>query len=178
MASDVNWDAVAACESGGNWGTATGNGFYGGLQFLPSTWRSNGGRGMPHQASRAEQIRVAENVRRTQGMGAWPVCGGRGLHSGGQPRHQVAPPQRHVLAAPATQQPPKQVVAPAAKHRELRSVAVGNTAYMVLPGDSLTAIAEVHRLGGWERLWAANRAAISDPNLIYPNQTLQLPLGE
>ncbi len=77
-ADTVNWDAVAACESGGNWSTNTGNGYYGGLQFLPSTWRAHGGRGMPHQASRAEQIRVAERVLQTQGLGAWPVCGRRG----------------------------------------------------------------------------------------------------
>ena len=76
--SGVNWDAVAACESGGNWGTATGNGYYGGLQFTMGTWRANGGSGSPHQASREEQIRVAENVLRTQGIKAWRVCGRRG----------------------------------------------------------------------------------------------------
>jgi hypothetical protein len=74
----VNWDAVASCESGGNWHTATGNGYYGGLQFTMSTWRSNGGSGSPHQASREEQIRVADNVLKSQGIGAWPVCGRRG----------------------------------------------------------------------------------------------------
>jgi len=77
-ADSVNWDAVAACESGGNWGINTGNGYYGGLQFTMSTWRSNGGAGSPHYASREEQIRVAENVLRSQGIGAWPVCGRRG----------------------------------------------------------------------------------------------------
>lgn len=77
-ADSVNWDAVAACESGGNWAINTGNGFYGGLQFTIGTWRANGGSGMPHQSSREEQIRVAENVLRTQGIGAWPVCGRRG----------------------------------------------------------------------------------------------------
>lgn len=74
----VNWDAVAACESGGNWAINTGNGFYGGLQFTLGTWHANGGSGMPQNASREEQIRVAENVLRTQGIGAWPVCGRRG----------------------------------------------------------------------------------------------------
>ena len=73
--SSVNWDAIAKCESGGNWAINTGNGYYGGLQFSPATWRSNGGTGMPHQASREEQIRIAENVLRTQGIGAWPTCG-------------------------------------------------------------------------------------------------------
>jgi hypothetical protein len=74
----VNWDAIAQCESGGNWAINTGNGYYGGLQFTLGTWHANGGSGMPNQASRAEQIRVAENVLRTQGLGAWPVCGRRG----------------------------------------------------------------------------------------------------
>lgn len=73
--SSVNWDAVAQCESGGNWSIDTGNGYYGGLQFSPATWKANGGKGMPDNASREEQIRVAENVVRSQGIGAWPVCG-------------------------------------------------------------------------------------------------------
>ncbi len=73
--SSVNWDAVAKCESGGNWAANTGNGFYGGLQFKPATWAANGGVGAPHQASREEQIRVAEKVAAKQGMGAWPTCG-------------------------------------------------------------------------------------------------------
>jgi hypothetical protein len=74
-ADSVDWDAIAQCESSGNWAINTGNGYFGGLQFLPSTWRANGGTGMPHNASREEQIRVAENVLRTQGIGAWPTCG-------------------------------------------------------------------------------------------------------
>jgi len=73
--STVNWDAVAQCESGGNWSINSGNGYYGGLQFSPATWTANGGKGLPSQASRDEQIRVAENVLRTQGIGAWPACG-------------------------------------------------------------------------------------------------------
>jgi resuscitation-promoting factor RpfE len=76
--SGMNWDAVAACESGGNWAINTGNGYYGGLQFTIGTWHANGGTGSPAGASREEQIRVAENVVRTQGIGAWPVCGRRG----------------------------------------------------------------------------------------------------
>lgn len=76
--SGVDWDAVAACESGGNWSTNTGNGYYGGLQFTLGTWQANGGSGSPHNASREEQIRVAENVLQSQGIGAWPVCGGHG----------------------------------------------------------------------------------------------------
>ncbi|MEV0030291.1 transglycosylase family protein [Nocardia sp. NPDC050793] len=74
-ASGHNWDAVAQCESSGNWSTDTGNGFSGGLQFTDSTWAANGGTGSAADASREEQIRVAENVLATQGPGAWPVCG-------------------------------------------------------------------------------------------------------
>jgi ABC-type transport system substrate-binding protein len=72
------WDNLAQCESTGNWATNTGNGYYGGLQFTMSTWRANGGSGSPHQASKDEQIRVANNVLKSQGIGAWPVCGKRG----------------------------------------------------------------------------------------------------
>ena len=74
-ADTVNWDAIAQCESGGNWSTNTGNGAYGGLQFKQATWSANGGVGNPATASREEQIRVAENVLRTQGLDAWPTCG-------------------------------------------------------------------------------------------------------
>ena len=79
QADSVNWDAVAECESGGNWSTSTGNGFSGGLQFTPSTWAAYGGSGDASTASKAEQIRVAENVLDGQGIGAWPNCGPLGL---------------------------------------------------------------------------------------------------
>ena len=68
------WDKLAQCEAGGNWSINTGNGFYGGLQFTLSTWRAYGGTGMPHEASREEQIAVAERVQDAQGWGAWPAC--------------------------------------------------------------------------------------------------------
>jgi uncharacterized protein YabE (DUF348 family) len=68
------WDALAKCEAGGNWAINTGNGYYGGLQFNLGTWRANGGTGMPHQASREEQIAVGQRVQASQGWGAWPGC--------------------------------------------------------------------------------------------------------
>ncbi|MGH3934386.1 MAG: transglycosylase family protein [Pseudonocardiaceae bacterium] len=72
------WDRLAQCESGGNWAINTGNGYYGGLQFDQSTWSSNGGTRYapyPHQASREEQIAVAQKVRNDRGgYGAWPSC--------------------------------------------------------------------------------------------------------
>lgn len=87
------WDRVAACESGGNWSIATGNGYYGGLQFSLSSWRAAGGAryaSSPNRASKAQQIAVAQNLLRMQGPGAWPVCSRRagltkanGLASGG-----------------------------------------------------------------------------------------------
>jgi resuscitation-promoting factor RpfC len=77
-ADSVNWDAIAQCESGGNWSINAGNGHYGGLQFKQATWTANGGVGNPATAPRTEQIRVAENVLRSQGLKAWPKCGPRG----------------------------------------------------------------------------------------------------
>jgi hypothetical protein len=68
------WDRLAECESSGDWSINTGNGYYGGLQFLPSSWEAAGGTGMPHEASRETQIAVAENLLEMQGWGAWPAC--------------------------------------------------------------------------------------------------------
>ncbi|AKU15727.1 transglycosylase family protein [Luteipulveratus mongoliensis] len=75
------WDRVASCESGGNWSISTGNGYYGGLQFSSSTWRAYGGAkyaSTANRASREQQILIAQNVLRSQGPGAWPVCSKRG----------------------------------------------------------------------------------------------------
>ena len=94
-ADSVDWDAIAQCESGGNWSTNTGNGYYGGLQFKPATWASNGGVGSPATASREEQIRVAENVLRTQGIGAWPKCG---ANAGGPAIWNTSSPMRGCAA--------------------------------------------------------------------------------
>lgn len=71
------WDDVAECESGGDWSIDTGNGYYGGLQFAPGTWRGFGGEEyaeMADQATRVEQIVIAERVLDDQGWAAWPSC--------------------------------------------------------------------------------------------------------
>ena len=71
------WDAIAQCESGGNWAANTGNGYYGGLQFSAGTWTAYGGgayASTANLASREEQIAIAEKVQAAQGWGAWPVC--------------------------------------------------------------------------------------------------------
>ncbi|TFV90054.1 hypothetical protein E4P38_04865 [Blastococcus sp. CT_GayMR16] len=73
-----DWNAVAQCESGGNWSINTGNGYYGGLQFSQSTWNAFGGGAYAPRAdlaARAQQIAVAEKVLAVQGRGAWPTCG-------------------------------------------------------------------------------------------------------
>ena len=77
-ADDPVWDRLAQCESNGNWSNISGNGlYYGGLQFHPDTWRSVGGSGMPHQASRAEQIYRAQILQARSGWGQWPACSRR-----------------------------------------------------------------------------------------------------
>ena len=71
------WDSIAQCEATGNWSINTGNGFSGGLQFTPSTWASFGGTEYAPeawQASREQQIAVAQKVQAAQGWGAWPAC--------------------------------------------------------------------------------------------------------
>jgi resuscitation-promoting factor RpfA len=101
-APDSEWDRVAACESGGNWGINTGNGYHGGLQFSQGTWASHGGgeyASSANQATRDQQIAVAERVLASQGRGAWPVCG-RGL-SAASPRNVVADAPAPDPAPPA-----------------------------------------------------------------------------
>ena len=99
-ATDSEWDRVAGCESGGNWAINTGNGYHGGLQFSQGTWAAHGGgefAASANQATRDQQIAVAERVLATQGRGAWPVCG-HGL--------SAATPRNVVADAPAPDQPP------------------------------------------------------------------------
>jgi hypothetical protein len=77
-ASVSTWDKVAQCESGGNWSINTGNGYYGGLQFSAATWHGFGGTryaAYAHQATKMQQILIAEKVLAVQGQGAWPHCG-------------------------------------------------------------------------------------------------------
>jgi uncharacterized protein YabE (DUF348 family) len=74
----LNWDAVAQCESGGDWSINTGNGFYGGLQFDYSTWLAYGGGAYAPRAdlaTRDEQIAVATRLYNARGSSPWPVCG-------------------------------------------------------------------------------------------------------
>lgn len=156
--AEPNWDAVAACESGGNWHANTGNGYYGGLQFSPSTWHANGGHGSPAAASREEQIRVARNVLASQGIGAWPVCGRR---AGVTPE----PVTHHRTRHKAHQQ-----------NRPHRSTSNPHGDYVVVPGDSLSAIATKHHVkGGWRALWAKNKAYITDPDYLVVGQRIALP---
>ncbi|MER7753620.1 transglycosylase family protein [Kitasatospora sp. NPDC097643] len=126
-ASVATWDAVAQCESGGNWAINTGNGFYGGLQFTSSTWAAYGGTAYASQANlatKAQQIAVAEKVLASQGPGAWPVCSVKaGLTKGGAPAAvdttagatagSTAGSTAAKPAAPAAK--PAQTPAPAAK---------------------------------------------------------------
>ncbi|MFF0434942.1 FG-GAP-like repeat-containing protein [Streptomyces sp. NPDC004327] len=78
-ASVSTWDKVAQCESSGNWSYYNASRpYYGGLQFLKSTWDAFGGKQYaeyPHQATKEQQIRIGEKVLATQGEGAWPTCG-------------------------------------------------------------------------------------------------------
>lgn len=71
------WDAIAQCESGGDWSINTGNGYQGGLQFNPGTWAAYGGTAYAptaDQATREQQIAIAEKTQAAQGWGAWPAC--------------------------------------------------------------------------------------------------------
>ncbi|WP_142057464.1 transglycosylase family protein [Pseudarthrobacter sp. B4EP4b] len=182
--STSTWDALAQCESGGNWAINTGNGFSGGLQFTPSTWAAYGGSGSAADASREQQIAVAEQVQAAQGWGAWPSCAAQLGLSGGAtgPVQQSAPVQSvPVQAAPVQAAPvqaaPVQVApatAPAAKH--VKAVALSGETYTLQAGDTLSIVAgKLGINGGWQQLADANLDTISDPNLVFEGQVIQLP---
>lgn len=194
------WDALAQCESGGNWAINTGNGFSGGLQFTPSTWAAFGGTGAPENATREQQIAVAENVQAGQGWGAWPSCAAQlGLSGGGgqayspaavpaQPAPVVAQSsgivpveQAPVQQAPVQQAPVEQAQvevqqAPVATAPAPVQVALSGESYTIESGDTLSIIAQkLGVAGGWEALYQANADTIIHPDLIFTGAVLQLP---
>ncbi|MGC4978783.1 transglycosylase family protein [Streptomyces sp. DT199] len=161
------WDRIAQCESGGDWHINTGNGYYGGLQFAPSTWNAYGGTAYAptaDRASRSQQIAVATKVQRVQGWGAWPTCSARAGASGGAP---AADPVTSTQQAPA--KPPK-APARSTEHAD-RGSSRGD--YTVRRGDTLSGVAARHGTT-WQRLYAANKAAIGgDPDVIVPGLRLE-----
>ena len=172
------WDSLAQCESGGNWATNTGNGYAGGLQFSASTWAAHGGTGSPANASRAQQIAVAEKVQASQGWGAWPACAAKlGLRGGAAAPQSAATSQRPAATPVAAKAPARyapQAAVPAPRH--VAPVAVSGQTYTIRSGETLSTIAgKLNIAGGWHALADANTATISNPHLVFPGQVLQLP---
>jgi LysM repeat protein len=156
-AADSTWDKLAQCESGGRWDINTGNGFQGGLQFTPSTWRAFGGTvyaPAAHLATRVEQIAVAEKVLAKQGWNAWPSCSKK-VGAGGGATDRGVPSQTVRLSSPT------------------KATTTGG--YVVRSGDTLGSIAAANKVaGGWKGIVAKNPALVGNPNLIIPGQRLAL----
>lgn len=175
------WDRIAQCESGGNWSINTGNGYYGGLQFSPSTWSAYGGgayAATADKASKAQQIAVATKVQRAQGWGAWPTCSARAGASGSAPGVAAAPAAPKAAEAPKVRKAPKAVKQqPAEPQQRTPSHAdrgSGRGDYTVRQGDTLSRIAAAHGVS-WQKVYSANKAVIGgDPNVIFPGQRLDL----
>lgn len=177
-ADAATWNKVAACESSGNWSINTGNGYYGGLQFTQSTWEAYGGaRYAPRadQATRAEQVAVAEKVLNGQGPGAWPVCSVRAGLSRGGPAPD-AHTGTHAARPAGTGSARTGSVKDVQPQITPQSRAGRAEMYTVVHGDTLSGIAGDHHVpGGWHALYAGNRATIgADPDLIMPGQRISL----
>ncbi|MDF9813606.1 transglycosylase family protein [Streptomyces sp. SPB162] len=195
-ASVATWDAVAQCESGGNWSINTGNGYYGGLQFSQSSWEAAGGTAYASRADLAtkdQQIAVAEKLLALQGPGAWACAGAGNLTAGGESaqvdtsgsssssKSSTSDSSRDTsdTASRGTEKrTPVKKSKPAAKPVETKKAAPvqkGDGEYKVVTGDSLSKIAQAqHVSGGWEKLFELNKSVVSDANLIYPGQQLHL----
>ncbi|TDB70960.1 transglycosylase family protein [Micromonospora sp. KC723] len=183
-AASVNWDAIAQCESGGNWHINTGNGYYGGLQFSQSTWSGYGGKKYAARAdlaSRGEQIAIAEKVLKGQGIGAWPTCGKKG----GSTKSYAAKKEKSSQSEQRSQSR-RQATSTTERssrddHRSTRNQprsapATSGDSYVVRPGDTLSEIAEAREVsGGWKALYERNRSVVgADPGLIFPGQKLSV----
>jgi resuscitation-promoting factor RpfA len=159
-AASSDWDALARCESSGNWAANTGNGFSGGLQFTPSTWAAFGGTEFatnPANASREQQILVAERVLAAQGPGAWPVCSVRIGFTGGSGTSSPSSAPDATTVRQASPPP-----------------STTGAGYTVQAGDTLGKIAAQFGVD-WQRIYERNTAIVSDPNLIFPGQLLDVP---
>ncbi|MFK0116324.1 transglycosylase family protein [Streptomyces sp. NPDC090994] len=203
-ATESEWDTVAQCESGGNWSINTGNGYYGGLQFSASTWAAYGGTqyaSTADQASKDQQIQVAEKVLAAQGKGAWPTCGtglsGAGGYTGsssssssssssdsqssGSSSSSGSTETRETQEQPASRSQERPAAETAQKSEETvttptgTKVEKGDGEYKVVKGDTLSSIAEAHDVdGGWAKLFELNDDIVDDADLIYPGQQLHL----
>ncbi|MEU8851184.1 transglycosylase family protein [Streptomyces sp. NPDC048564] len=184
-ATASEWDAVAQCEAGGNWSINTGNGYYGGLQFSASTWAAYGGTAYAStadQATKAQQIEIAEKVLAGQGKGAWPHCG-TGLSSAA---YNGSGSSQSTEATPrATEEQPasRSAERPAAEKKSTKTVTTptgkkvkkGDGEYKVAKGETLSSIAEKKKVkGGWEKLFQLNKDIVEDADLIFPGQQLHL----
>ena len=182
------WDRVAACESGNNWSINTGNGFYGGLQFTKSTWRGYGGSGSPQYASKSEQKRVARNVLKGQGPGAWPVCSRKaGLtRSNGGASSSYTSSTKTYSAKKSTAKKTYTAKKSTAKSYSAKHssgyTAPSHSSYtprhasgskvVIHSGDTLAKLAARHHVsGGWRAVWKMN-PQISNPNLIFAGHTI------
>ena len=179
-ADDVNWDAIANCESGGNWGTNTGNGYYGGLQFSQSTWNAYGGSGSASSASRDEQIAVAERVLDSQGIGAWPVCGqygssgqsysGTNTEGSSDYSQDTSSSYSEDYSSDYSQSADYSYDYSGGADYSASREATGT--YEIQAGDTLSSIAEAHGTT-WQDLAALN-SGIVDANLIYAGETINV----
>lgn len=179
-ASSVNWDAIAQCESGGNWHINTGNGYYGGLQFAAGTWRGYGGTKYASRAdlaSREQQIDIAEKVLVGQGIGAWPVCGKRAGSSYSAPT-KAPKPAPTVTSKPKTNPVTPKSTTPKKAVTEVPKTSTpvtnsGNT-YTVKNGDCLSLIGQTFNIS-WEKVYNDNKSVVgNNPDLIFPGQVLVL----
>ncbi|MFD9703520.1 transglycosylase family protein [Lentzea sp. NPDC059081] len=171
-APGMDWDALAQCEASGNWATNTGNGFYGGLQFTQQTWNGHGGVGNPANASREQQIAVAERVLASQGPGAWPACSAKlGAYTGKKTtpapaQQRKAPVQQRTAAAPVQQAPVVSLPG---------STSNPNGNYEIKAGDTLSKIATENKVeGGYQAIVEKNKGFITNPDLIFPGHKIQI----
>jgi nucleoid-associated protein YgaU len=197
------WDKVAMCEASGRWDIDTGNGYYGGLQFSPGTWKGYGGLAYAKQANlatRLQQIKIGQKTLAAQGPGAWPTCakkagltranGAADDGTGTAPTPTAtATPKPTATASPTPKPTPKPTTKPTPtpkptppkpkpappKPKPKPKPKPVVLDYTVVSGDTLGRIAAKKKVaGGWRVVWNKNKTRVPNPDDLYVGQKLDV----
>ncbi len=177
-ANAADWDTLAQCESSGDWSANTGNGYYGGLQFDPNTWSAFGGSDYAanaHEATREQQIEIAEKVLSAQGANAWPGCTAKVSWTSGSTdtSSEVSTDSESSSTQYQAEQTTRSTGGAEQTTGSTGAAASDAETYTVQSGDTLGKIGQQFGTD-FQTIFEQNREVLDDPNLIYPGQQLSL----
>lgn len=181
MASAADWDSLAECESSGDWSINSGNGYHGGLQFDDSTWSAYGGdqyASSADQATREQQISVAEKVLEAQGSNAWPGCSSKlDWTSGSTDVSTDVSTEDSTQEDSSTQEESTQEYSSTQSSSQQASgqstVQAEGADYTVQEGDTLSTIGQKFGVD-FNDIFESNSGVLDSVDMIFPGQELEI----